>query len=1317
MRGKLFSIGKRSMAIALAGVLTVSGIGISPAVTAEAAGAQSDRVVSDVKGMYQFDMTDVVVTDEYYDNSLQKEIAYLESLDENRLLAGFKETAAYAKGMTEAERTAFLDGATRYGTEKNTGNWENSLIGGHTLGHYLSAISQAVVNPGTKEEDKQKLQEKLDNIIDTLKVCQEYSRDSSACKEGYIFGATLLGNTSNLEFQFDNNEKGWINISTQSWVPWYTMHKILAGLVEAYELTGDEDALAVAEGVGEWTYNRASSWNAATRKVVLGIEYGGMNDALYELAKCTKDAAKQEHFIAAAKIFDEDIAVGSASKSLFQMVKDGDKNCLSGKHANTTVPKFLGSLNRYVVLSGLGKLTENDKVYLEYAKSFWEMVVNKHSYITGGNSEWEHFGEDEILNGERTNCNNETCNTYNMLKLSRGLFMITGEKKYADFYERVLINAIEASQNPESGMSMYFQPMATGYFKVYSTETEDFWCCTGSGMENFTKLNDSIYYYKDNNVVVNQYRSSELTYEEKNLKLVQEADMLTGTTQKFTVQTVSGEEDVDVNLLFRIPDYAASDITIKVAGTEYEYAVVDGYAVVTGPFVKGTEITVDIPMEVTYEKLPDSENTYGFKYGPFVLCAQLGSEHTTRGTDTMETGVTVDIPKASIVSTENILISGKVETVENYLNNINTYFEKSVTDGKLSFKMKETDQELTFVPYYSEHTNRYGIYWNLLTDEEGIESAKVIEEKTKTYENKKLDTTQPGYGQYENDDLHKMEESKSVGQTSDGTSRLAQAGGYFSYRMVVSDDKNTSLICSFRKSDNGKTIKISVGNTVIANETLNYDGDEAVYSKMFTIGKDVAAANKEIYTKDEESVNVVRVKFESGKADEDSAEVYGYIYTYDELGTEAELTSVTADRGTVTNEGKAYKVIAPATANSVELTFAAKDADGYVTVNGKAVSESKKVDLSNSRKVSLDVRVYASDLVTYSDYTVTVYKDYEKEESLIYFVDCGDYNVTTVSEGDKLGTHNSVTDQAYGEDPVTGYSWGIQDTISNPLKNGSSTATEDAAYTDNTWPFETDSTVTDGVAKTRTNRYTKNQFENGIAERFLDYEFEIENGTYDIEVGFSNPWNCSTNPNLYVNKGTEKEQTLAAKIGVPGNGTKTVTGTITVTDGKFTLNARSDANDSTTLAINMTYIKIMTQKKTDDTGNTQTPGNTDQKPNTNTNTNTNTNGNTSTGNGNVTTTTSLKKATITVKKGKKKVSKVTVKKGKKVTLKVTTSSKAKLSLTKLTKKQKKLVKVTFKKGKLTIQGKKKGIVKLKLSSAKTKKYKKATKTIKVTVKK
>lgn len=301
---------------------------------------------------------------------------------------------------------------------KGGNNWEDSLIGGHTLGHYMTALAQAVSNPETSADDKAKLQKKIDTIVSTLKECQEKTKGSSKCKEGYLFGATLV-NKTNMEQQFDNVEKNLTNIGTQAWVPWYTMHKILAGLVSIYELTGNKDALAVAENLGEWTYNRVSKWSASTRNTVLNIEYGGMNDTLYELALCTSNATYQDHFLKAAAQFDE--------TTLFEKVKKGSTNVLNNLHANTTIPKFLGALNRYVSLSKLGKLTDSDKVYLEYAEKFWDMVVNKHAYITGGLSEWEHFGQDCVLDSERTNCNNETCCTYNMLKMSRMLFEITGD--------------------------------------------------------------------------------------------------------------------------------------------------------------------------------------------------------------------------------------------------------------------------------------------------------------------------------------------------------------------------------------------------------------------------------------------------------------------------------------------------------------------------------------------------------------------------------------------------------------------------------------------------------------------------------------------------------------------------------------------------------------------------------------------------------------------------------------------------------------------------------------------------------------------------
>ena len=1128
----------------------------------------------------QFDMKDVTVTDEYFANSLSLENKYLIKLDENKLLAGFKENAAYAAGMSAQERTAYMNGVTRYNTGTNSGaqNWENTLIAGHTLGHYMSAIAQAVTNPGTSAADKEKLQAKIDNIVATLKDCQSKTQNSSVCKKGYIFGA-VIKNTNNLELQFDNVEKNRVNIITEAWVPWYTMHKILAGLVEIYEMTGDEDALAVAEELGEWTYQRVSQWSDSTRSTVLAIEYGGMNDALYELAKCTTNTTYQDHFIAAAKQFDEDVAVPGQSKSLFKKVYDGDKNCLDNQHANTTIPKFLGALNRYIALTDLGKLTEDDKIYLEYAKRFWDMVVNHHAYITGGSSEWEHFGKDDVLNGERTHANNETCNTYNMLKMSRELYKITGEKKYVDYYENVMINSIMASQNPETGMSMYWQPMATGFFKVYSTETDNFWCCTGSGMENFTKLNDSIYYHKENDVVVDQYRSSVLNWKLKNLKLTQEADFLKGTTQKFTINTLDGTNaKVDVNLKLRIPDYAAGKATVKVNGTAYNYEESNEYAVVKGAFDNGTIITIDIPVKVVAYNLPDSETTYGFKYGPFVLSARLGKENMTTGSE----GVGVTTPKTKLVESENVIVDYDVEGgLEEYIRNIDQYFKKTtLEDGTLAFNMTKTDQALTFIPYYLEHTNRYGIYWNFPEDEDSIAAAQVMAAKTKARDAKYLGVVQAGYGQNEVDALHDLQEENSESQTSNGSSRWAKAGGYFSYRMEVTDADDMTLICQFDKADNGKTIKISIGDTEIANETLDYTGDDNRYKKFFTIPKEaITQAVKEEYTDDSgEKHTLAKIRFESAKTDEQSAALCDEAYTYKKLNSVAELDAVTSGDETITPDGKTYELTIPADAKSAAVTFTLKDTKGYVTLDGKPVADAvaKTIDMGSKRKETFDVRVYAEDFDTHTDYKLVVKKTYEFDENIEYFVDCGDFNVTTVSSGDKLGRCNSVTEQVYGEDPITGKKWGVVDEVSTPLLNGTSNKTEDAAYTDHTWPFETDASVTDGVAKERTNRYTKNQFEDGIAIRYLDYAFELENGSYDVEVGFSNPWMCSDNPILYANLDAEDESksTLSEGVGVPDNGVKTVKGTVTVTNGKLTLNARSKANDGDTLAINMTYIII-----------------------------------------------------------------------------------------------------------------------------------------------
>ena len=1104
-----------------------------PENTATGTGDSITEEGEELKGITPFELGQVVLTDDYYENAFDKEIEYLLSFDTDKLLAGFRETA----GLD-------MKDAVRY-----TG-WEDDLIGGHSVGHYLSAIAQAYASLPEGDKDREALYNVITAMIDGLKECQDETGT------GFIFGAKIV-DKSNIEKQFDNVEANLTNITTQAWVPWYTMHKILAGLVDVYNYTGYEAAKTVASSLGDWVYERTSKWDKATQNKVLAIEYGGMNDCLYELYAIT---GKDEHAIAAHS-FDE--------ITLFENVYEDIDNTLNNRHANTTIPKFLGALKRYAILDGktVAGETVDASIYLEYAESFWEMVVNKHTYITGGNSEWEHFGLDYVLDAERTNCNCETCNTYNMLKMTRLLFQITGDIKYADYYENTFINAIMSSQNPETGMTMYFQPMDTGYFKVYSTEFTKFWCCTGSGMENFTKLGDSLYFKNGNILYVNQYISSTVNWEGRKVSVEQVTDIPNTDTAAFTIRSEEGEADID--LYFRLPDWLAGSAAITVGGAAYTAAEKGGFAVVEGPFADGTVVEITLPMEVRAYNLADNKNVYAFKYGPVVLSALLGTESMTQGV----TGVEVTIPQTKLVSTDYVpsgsdtvnILNGS--TVEEFMENINDNLVK--TEGKVEFTLTNTDANLTFVTHYSQHTERYGIYWEFAESGSDVNVVQYMNDKrADRLAANLLDTVQPGYGQYENDELHQMAEtgSGSTGSTESGTSRYANENGGFTYRMLVDDSAATSLLATFAKADNGKTISISVGGKEIYSAALNYTGTDAEYQVEIPIPADIISANAEQVNANGVSGKAVTFEF-TGIDNAQSARLCTFLYTIRSFGKNTSLT-VTTEEGSVSADGDTVTVNLKEDAAEAVVSLEIGDKHGYVTINGSVVDESKPKTLSlNGKYTDFTVVVYAEDHSTSKQYTLTVVTPGEGiranvDESVAYFVDCGDHGPTTVSSGDLFGTHNSVTEQLYGKDPLTGYTWGL---IDDPTDTYNGSPISAGLYTSNTWCYEQNS-CEDGLPKEGTHRYTKNQYENG-KDRTLEYAFQLEDGQYMVEIGFANPWNCSNHPSAYANLGKDNQSTIVESLDL---GTKTTcSAVVTVSGGELTISFRSED-----LAINVTYIKI-----------------------------------------------------------------------------------------------------------------------------------------------
>lgn len=685
------------------------------------------------KQVRDFPYGTVKIKNPYKNHAFDLELSYLHSLDPDRLMVGFFETAGL---VPEKERYH---------------GWEETEIQGHTLGHYMTAVAQAYGYTGNQE-----LLERLTYIITALEKCQR--------EDGFLFASQ--------EEIFDRVEN-----KRPAWVPWYTMHKILSGLISVYRYTGDETAKKVASDLGGWIYRRCIAWTEETKKQVLAVEYGGMNDCLYDLYAITED----DRFIKAAHQFDE--------MTLFQKLYEGE-DILNGLHANTTIPKVLGGLKRYVLLG--------ESFYLEVAKNFWNMVVEHHSYITGGNSEWEHFGRPDILDGERTACNCETCNTYNMLKLTKELFELTKERKYVDFYENTYLNAILSSQNPETGMTTYFQPMASGYFKVYGTPYDSFWCCTGSGMENFTKLHEGAVYKDENTMYIIRYEDGEIVWEEGGLKLEIFCEQKENLYQ---IKILVAEQKVNAegkNISLLIPEWNTQTPVIQEHGISA--TVESNWILLDKGLEKGNSIEIAYSMELTAKSLPDNPHVLAFQYGPYVLSADLGMEQM----DQIYTGVNVLVPQKEMIIPDYLVLDEKdFQEIRRYPE----YFLKK-TYGKIEFTIENQGRILTFTPHYLRYRERYGIYWFIYPENSReLEILKEREERRYRLKQEQLDVLPVGNDQYEL--AHHICGEFTDAEMVDGhPSRYCKEDGWFSYELQ-GEIEGSTVCMTLSKKEEGSVFTVT----------------------------------------------------------------------------------------------------------------------------------------------------------------------------------------------------------------------------------------------------------------------------------------------------------------------------------------------------------------------------------------------------------------------------------------------------------------------------------------------------------------------------
>lgn len=901
-------------------------------------------------------MGSVTLQDEWLVNAAEKENEYLLSLDSEKFLYEW-----YKLAGLEPKTDSGYDG-----WERSSGN----NFRGHSFGHYMSATSQAYLS--SSGETKEKLKTEISETVNGLAACQSAYAATHPESAGYVspFPEEWLQRVDGVPLAGTKIQSGDNLI-----VPYYNLHKMVAGLLDVAKNVEDQEikstALSVAEGFGEYLYNRLSM--LTNKNQMLRTEYGGMNEALYELYNLTGN----DHFKTAAEYFDE--------TALFEQLA-ANKDVLNGKHANTTVPKLTGAVKRYTVLTEneeyYNALTQEEKdgldLYLEAAKNFWDITIDHHTYVTGGNSQSEHFHEADKIGYDATKSEYdasttcETCNTYNMLKLSKALYHVTGDKKYMDYFERTYTNAILPSQNPETGTTMYFQPMAPGYNKVFNRPFDEFWCCTGTGMENFSKLGDNIYQMNADGVSVNMFWVSELNRDGIHIK--QAANMPNEDTVTFEVKKAKS----GTVLRLRKPDWLAGEAVIKVNDKKVELQEEKGYFKVE--VKSGDKVSYQMPMEMVAYPMPDKPNLIAFKYGPVVLSAKLTASNMEASNPN---GILVRVgtfdPNAqTVITTQNM-------STDEWLKNLSKNMVR-VEDGKngeIQFALKNVDsesEELIYSPHYMRYKERYGIYMYMEEPDSQASQDRILANK-EVIRNQEMSIDYLDSFDANNSEAAKNQqgENTQVGSHLGKTYRDGQKNGWFSYDMKIDKDaEHNYLNCVFFSGDRGRKFDIMVDGTVLAGP---YDYSDAPSgNEFYTYTVEIP---KEIIAKAEDGK--VTVRFQSKP--EYNSYVGGLFgirtSTSAEYDTEASLKALSFDTGKLTEsfapEKTEYVLEVPMDTGSVNMLVTPKMESGLVYVGDILIDDklARKVDLTGDETV-VSIITKAQDHVTAKEYKVTIKKTEEE---------------------------------------------------------------------------------------------------------------------------------------------------------------------------------------------------------------------------------------------------------------------------------------------------------------------------------------------------
>ena len=682
---------------------------------------------------FAFPLSDVKLLVSPFIKAMQLDSAYLLSLSADRLLYRFYKNA----GLPVKDSIY--------------GGWESDGLSGHTLGHYLSAASMMYVSTGNAEFKK-----RIDYIVAELERCQLARKTGyigAIPKEDSIFGKVAKGEIKSSGFDLNGG-----------WSPWYTVHKVMAGLCDAYLYCNNNKALKLVTGMADWTYNTVNHLPDSTRLKMLNCEYGGMNDVLANIYSFT---GNKKYLDLSYKFYDE-FVMGKLAQRI---------DPLPGKHSNTNVPKAIGSARQY-------ELTGN-KTDATIASFFWETMVHNHSYVIGGNSNYEYCGEAGKLNERLSDNTCETCNTYNMLKLTRHLFAWQPSAQLMDYYERALYNHILASQNPENGMMTYFVPLRMGTKKQFSDQFNTFTCCVGSGIENHAKYAEQIYSYDGKSkLYVNLFIPSVLNWKEKNIRITQTNYIPESKQVRLVVSTTNPSS---FTLKIRKPSWSNAAAVMKVNNAAIKTDTdASGYLTATRFWKNGDVVTVDLDMNLYTEAMPDNPNRIAFKYGPLVLAGLLGKEKPD-----------------PVVGVPVLLTSNR---------NVNDWVQPTTS---LQFLMKGVGKpfDVKLIPFYQTYDQYYSVYWDYFTPEEFVKLQADYEAEKKRVqeiENRTIDNFRVGEMQPERDHNLKATERSYVSDAMDRMGREARSNNNFEFEMKVDPAVNNVLLFTYIGDDKDRVFDILV---------------------------------------------------------------------------------------------------------------------------------------------------------------------------------------------------------------------------------------------------------------------------------------------------------------------------------------------------------------------------------------------------------------------------------------------------------------------------------------------------------------------------